>query len=238
MQNKFEGSVSNGYVLIARLVFAATCSILCATVLGPSQSRGPTNPSQRTLTFAERVAYQRGIEDVYWRHRIWPKERPDHKPSLDAVMSQAQLEKKVAEYMRNSQAFEDYYHRPITTDELETEMDRIARYSKQPDVLRELFEALGNDAFVIAECLARPVLAERLLPRSIVHEARQTIRAVTQTVAITAKYTLPLIHDTEGGCVNDTWTATSTINAPSARAFHTAVWTGSELIIWGGQDNA
>ena len=30
-------------------------------------------------------------------------------------------------------------------------------------MLHEIFEALGNDPFVIAECLARPVLAERLL---------------------------------------------------------------------------
>ena len=56
----------------------------------------------RTLTFVERVAYQRAIEDVYWRHRIWPKERLDPKPSLDAVMSQAELEKKVIDYLRNS----------------------------------------------------------------------------------------------------------------------------------------
>src|SRR6266487_3617457 len=34
-----------------------------------------------TLTFAERVAYQRAIQDVYWRHRIWPKANP--KPSLE-----------------------------------------------------------------------------------------------------------------------------------------------------------
>src|SRR5207248_2973664 len=202
-----------------------------------SSVAAPARRRNRMLTFADRVAYRRSIEEVYWRHRIWPKERPDPKPSLDAVMSQAQLEEKVAGYMRNSQAFEGYYHRPITADELETEMDRIAKYSKQPNVLRELFEALGNDPFVIAECLARPVFAERLLPRSIVHEARQTIRAVTQTVATTAKYTLPLIQDTEGGCSNDTWTATSTINAPTARAFHTAVWTGIELIIWGGQNS-
>src|SRR5437762_218877 len=32
----------------------------------------------------------------------------------------------------------------------------------------------------------------------------------------------------------DSWTATSTINAPDARNSHTAVWTGSEMIIWGG----
>src|SRR5438128_198179 len=119
--------------------------------------------AQRTLTFAQRVAYQRAIEDVYWLHRIWPKERPDPKPSLDAVMSQAQLEKKVADYVRKSQALADYWQRPITADQLQAEMDRMAQHTKQPEVLRELFEALGNDPFVIAECLARPALAERLL---------------------------------------------------------------------------
>src|SRR5206468_3388528 len=30
------------------------------------------------------------------------------------------------------------------------------------------------------------------------------------------------------------WTATSTTNAPSARSAHTAVWTGNEMIVWGG----
>jgi hypothetical protein len=61
------------------------------------------------LTFAERVAYQRAIEDNYWRHRIWPKESSEPKPSLDAVMSQSQLEKKVQDYLPNSQALEDYW---------------------------------------------------------------------------------------------------------------------------------
>src|SRR6516165_229887 len=27
----------------------------------------------RTLTFTDRVAYQRAIEEVYWRHRSWEK---------------------------------------------------------------------------------------------------------------------------------------------------------------------
>ena len=115
------------------------------------------------LTFAERVAYQRAIENVYWRHRIWPKERPDPKPSLDAVMSQAEMEKKVEDYLRDSQALQDYWHRPITPDQLQAEMERIASHTKQPGVLRELFTALGNDPSVIAECLARPLLADRLV---------------------------------------------------------------------------
>ena len=41
----------------------------------------------------------------------------------------------------------------------------------------------------------------------------------------------------DGGKYNpstNSWTATSMTNAPSERYFHTAVWTGSEMIIWGG----
>jgi len=97
---------------------------------------------QRTLTFEERVLYQGAIEEIYWGHRTWPKQQLDPKPSLDAVMSQAQLERKVADYLRNSQALADYWQRPIT----------------------------------------------------------------------------------------------STIGAPAARTGHTAVWTGSEMIVWGGSD--
>jgi hypothetical protein len=32
----------------------------------------------------------------------------------------------------------------------------------------------------------------------------------------------------------DLWTPTSTVGAPTARYFHTAVWTGSRMIVWGG----
>src|SRR5206468_7377110 len=120
----------------------------------------------------ERVADQRAIEEVYWRHRLWPKERPAPKPSLDAVMSQTQLEKKVADYLRNSQALEDYWQRPITAEQLQAEMDRMAQHTKQPDVLSELFAALGNDPFVIAECLARPALSERLLTSWYAYDKR------------------------------------------------------------------
>ena len=35
---------------------------------------------------------------------------------------------------------------------------------------------------------------------------------------------------------SDSWAATTTDNAPSGRSAHTAVWTGSEMIVWGGYD--
>jgi N-acetylneuraminic acid mutarotase len=359
-----------------------------------SSGKATTAPNQaRTLTFAERIAYQRAIEDVYWRHRIWPNERPDPKPSLDAVMSRAQLEKKVQDYLRNSQALEHYWQQPITPEQLQAEIDRMAKQTKQPEVLREIFAALGNDPFMVAECLARPALAERLITSLYAHDQRfhgelkrrveaevrahpsveqmkqmsgayseaewirtdtakadsapsdgknvGTVRmtgtqweknveklaagfdtscgreaaafgvrrldaafegtdkpphardniqdytaipvgklsslqedegayyateviskdkdrlklatiawmkqpfdswrakAETQipaTMALTTgiEYSLPVISDASTTCTNDTWTATSTTNAPSARGGHTALWTGSEMIVWGG----
>src|ERR1044071_9698856 len=110
------------------------------------------------LTLTERVAYQYAIEEVYWRHRIWPRkggesDRP--KPSLDGVMSAAHIQQKVENYLRDSQLLADYWQRPITAEQLQAEMERMANQTKQPEVLHELFAALNNDPVLIAECLAR-----------------------------------------------------------------------------------
>jgi hypothetical protein len=367
-QSTSQSALFDPRVLIVLLCAATACWMVTGTLLAFFRPDMPAKVSQRTLTFAERVSYQRAVEEVYWRHRIWPKERPDAKPSLDAVMSQAQLEKKVADYLRNSQALEDYWQRPLTDEQLQAEMERMAQHTKQPEVLRELFEALGNDPFVIAECLARPALSERLVPNlyaydqrfhgalrqraeadlrthNTVEQMKQTsgtyseielvksgggrdeenrgaepglklnsrewnenvqklaamfggaknsrartsgatitqiktgilsplqedeeryyatgvisktneslklatvvwrkdpleswrARAESQipeaTAAASANYKVPETSVGAGGCIDDTWTATSTVNAPDGRYFHTAVWTGSEMIVWGG----
>jgi hypothetical protein len=212
-------------VLFTLLLYAAACLILTGTLLAFFRSESATTDSRRSLTFAERIAWQRAIENVYWRHRIWPKERLDSKPSLDAVMSQAQLRKKVADYLRESEELANYWQRPITAEDLQTEMDRIARGTKQPDVLRELFDALGNDPFLVAECLARPVLSERLMT-SFAQGQRKCSLTSSEVVAnsqtqnivpANANYVLPKISYATTGCTPDNWTATSTTNAPSAR---------------------
>ncbi len=37
---------------------------------------------------------------------------------------------------------------------------------------------------------------------------------------------------------DDSWIATSTANAPTARDSHTAVWSGTEMIVWGGKSGS
>ena len=190
------------------LCTAAAGSMLTGTMLAFFRPEAPAKVPNRTLTFADRVAYQRAIEEVYWRHRIWPKERPDPKPSLDEIIPPAQLEKKVMDYLRNSQALENYWQRPLTAEQLQAEMDRMAKHTKQPEMLQELFEALGNDPFVIAECLAKPVLSERLVTNFYPYDQRfhaepmQRAEAQHQVptamAAVTANYTLPVIAESVG----------------------------------------
>ena len=113
-------------------------------------------------------------------------------------MPQAQLEKKVADYLRKSQVLEDYWQRPITAEQLQAEMDRMAKHTKQPEVLHELFDAMGSDPFVIAECLVRPVLAERLFrsamaPQYASQAVGQPINFAKANRARFRGYTLPAI---------------------------------------------
>jgi hypothetical protein len=231
------------------VVCAAGCLLVTGTLLAFFRSGSPATISQRTLTFAERIAYQRALEEIYWRHRIWPKDNPGPKPPLDAAISREEIEKKVTEYLHLSQFVADHLGRPISASEVQAEMDRMAQHSKRPEMLRELFEALGNDPFVIAECLARPILAERLAaapgvvagvspaPTSlsaadIAASTEKRIRVATNVN--NAQYNLPEIS-VPTDCTDDTWTATTTVNAPDVRALQTALWTGSEMIIWGGR---
>jgi hypothetical protein len=44
-----------------------------------------------------------------------------------------------------------------------------------------------------------------------------------------------------GGCYDfsaNSWKTTPTTGAPSARAYHSAVWTSGEMIVWGGYNGS
>ena len=136
------------------------CATICFLVL----LAGAALPAAAgPLTFEERVEAQRAIEEVYWRHRIWPAQNPGPKPPLSAVMPDEAIRAKVEDYLKKSNALEEYWHRPVTREQLQAELNRMARSTRDPDMLRELYEALRNDAPLIAEALARPTLVDRLL---------------------------------------------------------------------------
>src|SRR6266403_738037 len=66
---------------------------------------------------------------------------------------------------------------------------------------------------------------------------------VTQTafwrgwiIVAAAAITLLNIPVARASACTDTWVATATTGAPIGRYEHTAIWTGSEMIVWGGFD--
>src|SRR5436190_14635091 len=98
-KSKFSAYILRG--ITAELLLSCVIVALCSAINLPEQPTKALPPQEnamfgasRSLSFAERVAYQTAIEDVYWRHRIWPATNPGPKPTLDKVMSQADIEKK------------------------------------------------------------------------------------------------------------------------------------------------
>src|SRR6266850_6823664 len=110
----------------------------------------------RSLSFEERVEAQRAIERVYYSHQsgaVLP---------FEETVTREILEEKVRSYLKESAALDRIWKRPVTAEMLRREAERIARNTRMPERLRQLYAALGNDPFFILECLARPALVERL----------------------------------------------------------------------------
>jgi N-acetylneuraminic acid mutarotase len=131
-----------------------------------------TASAATSVDFETRVAAQSAIEGVYWRHRIWPSGEVGAKPSLESVLPEAALRAKVEEYLLESRALEQVWARPIRREELEAEVERMSTSTRAPEVLQEIFAALGHDSTLVAECLARPLLADRLIRSAYAHDPR------------------------------------------------------------------
>jgi hypothetical protein len=79
------------------------------------------------LTLEDRIPCQRAIEEVYWRHRIWPKDNAKPKPTLDKVMPLSAIRAKVEDGLRKSEALRMYWNHPITGEQLQRELVGSAR---------------------------------------------------------------------------------------------------------------
>ena len=120
-------------------------------------SNPPTDAqAARTLSFEERVAAQEAIERVYYSH-LDGATRP-----FEEAVPRAVLEKKVRKYLRQSAALDEFWATPVTAEALEHELGRIARDTRFPERLWEIYRALGDDPFLLQECLARPALVNRM----------------------------------------------------------------------------
>ncbi|OGF68160.1 MAG: hypothetical protein A2Y62_13560 [Candidatus Fischerbacteria bacterium RBG_13_37_8] len=228
--------------------------------LGGLWNSGGTSPKginyHRPLGLEDRVRCQVAIEHVYWKHRIWGNIEP--KPSFETMIDQQRVRETLEDTLRKSKALEVYWKQPITGAQLQAEINRMARNTKDSALLAELWGALNNDSYLVAECLARPLLAERLARNyyssgsKSVKESSNSIWALRheneeidfadwwrqQRYQFAAEikepgneYVLPPLANYL--CMFDTWNPVANF---MIRANHTAIWTGAEMIVWGGWD--
>ncbi len=208
------------------------------------------------ITFRQRVDAQRAIENVYQAHDAAAQDTARY-PIPSAV-----LEARVRSYLEKSAALEAVWHVTITPQMLRAEVERMASQTRMPDRLREIYHALDDDPILIQECLARPALAQRLLREKFVSDppdgtsprpgatpvgwdrwwraARDRFDGDTvPTVAEPMHLPEPAGSSASplAGCSTEgVWAPVGFDNVPSPRYGAAVVWTGSQMIVWGGTD--
>jgi N-acetylneuraminic acid mutarotase len=117
---------------------------------------GGVHSHTRGLSFEERLKCQEAIDRVYYSHQIGEAR------SFEEAVPRSLLESKVRTYLKQSVALEEFWKTSMTDEMLGRELQRMAAGTKLPDRLLEVYAALGNDPFLIKECVARPTLVDRL----------------------------------------------------------------------------
>jgi N-acetylneuraminic acid mutarotase len=215
--------------------------IAAAAIVMPSSPTLADESAPRELSFDDRVNAQMAIERVYLEHRM------DSTRTLQTAAMREAISAKVRSYLVRSLALEFYWNRPVTAEMLEAEVERMVLQSRMPERLVELFEALDNDPILIQECLARQTLVSRLVSGYLssderIHDEASVDRygdepavatvASSDLVSIQSRLTNATIGD-PSGCSTGEWRQLLP-TAPTPRTEAATVWTGSEMIVWGG----
>ena len=124
----------------------------------------PASASSSGLSFEQRVRAQARIERIYFRYRIGSPLR------FEEAVPRPALERKVRNYLEQSDALARVWGEPVTGEDLARELERIARDTRRPDRLEEIYRALNHDPVLIQECFARPVLVDRLARRHLAED--------------------------------------------------------------------
>lgn len=148
-----------------RGIIAGLCVfVLIWAVFTPALAIRPeAQDSAVSLSHSLLLDSYRAVAELEHAHLNWPTDNKVPKLSFREYISDDVLMKRAEEPLRMSAALEDIYEDPITPDQLQAELEREATATKQPERLRELWASLGNDPALIAEVIARPILAENRL---------------------------------------------------------------------------
>jgi len=139
-------------------IAARMAPVLFLAVVGAASAAVPAG-----LSLDDGIRCQQALERVRWSHRTADHFTEGAGPTFAEAVPEAILRRRAEDALLESAALRRFWSRTIGPEQLQAELDRMAAHSRAPGRLRELFAALGGDPTAAAECLARPVLADRLL---------------------------------------------------------------------------
>jgi N-acetylneuraminic acid mutarotase len=223
-----------------------TRNLMIAALALACASSAASPAATRRLSFSDRVRAQEAIERIYYRHQLGAT-----KP-FESAVTKLVLESKVRRYLDQTAALQTDWRTAVTDAALERELLRMTKDTRMPERLQELFAALGHDAFLIKECLVGPVLVDRLTRNFAGAKAstdatrrparRRRLDEVPLTAAgAKAQRVLPAPTEPARaavGCAVDGWDNGSLDDGPEPLREPTSVWTGTEMLVWSGEDEA
>ncbi len=208
------------------VVLGLWLGFLTVVIAGESASPPPTR-SLDTL-----AACQRAIEQVLWSHREWPSSNPRSKPTLEEIVPPSVFRARAEDALRKSAVLRQFWSHDVTPAMLRAELERIARGSRDPATLREMLTAVGTDTVMQEECLARPLLADRLVRGAYAYDP--SMHANSRERAAAEWQTLGTIAPIAGVMTTKTWQASgadpkspdSVVGASSGAWRETLDWLG------------
>jgi N-acetylneuraminic acid mutarotase len=145
-------------------LFAAILGLVCLAPGGAATGKAPA----AVTTLADDL---RAIEAIRWGHRLWPAGNPGPKPALDQALPPESFAARADDEGRRLTALQTFWGRSISEREVQAELDRMARETHAPEVLRQVFATLGDDPDRIARALVLPALTDRLVHRLYARDA-------------------------------------------------------------------
>jgi hypothetical protein len=227
--------------------------ILCAAPLLVLAAARPAAGGARekpALSFEDRVRAQEAIERVRHAHQIG-----DTRP-FEVAVPRGLLESRVRTFLKESAALDRFWRGRVTAEMLRDEMQRMSRRTRMPERLAELHAALGNDPRLIQECLVRPILTQRLLRNAVASDpedgrsyqewwsdVESRLEAGPVDVVATDE---GLVGGTDAAASSaptacgaaNTWDNGSLDDDPEPMDLPGAVWTGTEMLVFGGLDSS
>ena len=160
----------NVMIKVSPILFLCIMALFYASMAVPTERSEKINTDLHTKD--KLVACTRSYEKLLWDNRIWPEVNKAKKLSFEEIITDEMIVERVEDTARKVNALSNYWNSPVTCNQLQAEMKRIARNTKQPAFLKKIVQSVHNEPRIIANCIVMPILTERLIRNWYAYDER------------------------------------------------------------------